>query len=39
MTAGSHFIQFDAAGLPSGLYIARLTSGENVGVQKLMLVK
>lgn len=39
MTAGTHTVQFNAGGLPSGLYLARLTSGENVAVQKLMLLK
>ncbi|MBU0690855.1 T9SS type A sorting domain-containing protein [bacterium] len=39
MTAGSHAVQFNAAGLPSGLYFARLISGSDVAVQKLMLVK
>ena len=37
--AGSFSIRFDASGLSSGLYIARLASGKNVSVQKMLLTK
>lgn len=37
--AGTYTVSFDATNLPSGLYFARLTSGTNVQVRKLMLVK
>ncbi len=37
--AGRYSLTFNAADLPSGLYFARLVSGTNVQVQKLMLVK
>jgi hypothetical protein len=39
MHAGNHSVTFDAKGLSSGLYFARLVSGSDVQVQKLMLVK
>ncbi len=37
--AGSYSVSFDAADLPTGLYIARLTAGESAQSRKLMLVK
>lgn len=39
MTAGAHSVRFDAAGLASGLYFARLVSGANTAVQKIVLMK
>ncbi len=39
MNAGAHSVAFDAAELPSGLYLARLTAGENSAVHKMMLLK
>lgn len=38
-TSGRYQVSFDAGNLPTGLYFARLTSGANTQVQKLMLVK
>ncbi len=37
--AGIHQITFDGSNLPSGLYFAKLTAGENIDVQKLVLLK
>jgi hypothetical protein len=37
--AGTYTVSFDAAQLPSGIYFARLTSGANTQVRKLMLIK
>ncbi|TKJ42357.1 hypothetical protein CEE37_01360 [candidate division LCP-89 bacterium B3_LCP] len=37
--AGSHEITFNAASLPSGIYLARLESGGQKSVQKLVLIK
>ncbi|TKJ42356.1 hypothetical protein CEE37_01355 [candidate division LCP-89 bacterium B3_LCP] len=37
--AGSHEITFNAASLPSGIYLARLESGGQTFVQKLILMK
>ena len=37
--AGVYEIPFDGSHLPSGLYFARLQSGENINVQKLLLLK
>jgi|GEM_PF-6101033 len=37
--AGSHQATFDGAGLPSGLYFARLTAGDFTQTQKLILLK
>lgn len=39
MNAGTHVARFDAATLGSGLYFARLVSGSNTAVQKLVLMK
>jgi hypothetical protein len=38
-TAGYHTVLFDAAGLPSGLYLYRLTAGETTLFKKMLLVK
>lgn len=37
--AGEHRVQFDGRNLPSGCYFYRLTSGGNVRVRKLLLLK
>jgi len=37
--AGSHAVTFDATGLPSGIYFARLTAGGFAAVEKLVLLK
>ena len=37
--AGRHEVRFDAAGLPSGTYFARLESGSFFGTRSLVLVK
>ncbi|MBO6792424.1 MAG: T9SS type A sorting domain-containing protein [Balneolaceae bacterium] len=37
--AGSYTVRFDASGLSSGIYIYRLTSGNVVKTQKMMLMK
>ncbi|RJP74669.1 MAG: T9SS C-terminal target domain-containing protein [Candidatus Zixiibacteriota bacterium] len=37
--AGSHEVTFDAAGLPSGVYLLRMQAGEYSEVMKMMLVK
>ena len=37
--AGSHQVSFDAAGLPAGLYLARLEANGHSETQKLLLVK
>lgn len=39
MTAGYHLVTFDAAALPSGLYLYRMVAGEASFVKKMMLVK
>ena len=36
-SAGSHSVTFDAAGLPSGIYIARLHLGERVESMRMVL--
>jgi len=36
---GTHEVTFDASGLPSGIYFARLRAGEQTLTHKLMLVK
>lgn len=38
-TAGSHEVRFHAAGLPSGLYVARLQSGREVQTVRLTLAR
>ncbi|RJP73668.1 MAG: T9SS C-terminal target domain-containing protein [Candidatus Zixiibacteriota bacterium] len=37
--AGSHEVSFDGTGLPSGVYLVRLTAGEVSQVQKIVLLK
>jgi hypothetical protein len=37
--AGTHEITFDASGLASGIYLVKLTAGNFVGVEKLVLMK
>ena len=39
MSAGSHTVNFNAKGLPTGIYIARLQTGAKVVSSKLQLVK
>jgi len=39
MNRGSHETLFDASNLPSGVYLARLTTPERIQTQKLMLIK
>jgi hypothetical protein len=38
-TPGTHHILFDGAGLPSGIYLVRLTVGDLTRTQKLVLMK
>jgi hypothetical protein len=38
-TSGTHQVNFDAAGLPAGLYLARLEANGRSETQKLLLVK
>jgi len=38
-SAGVHELTFDASGLPSGMYLAKMQAGEYLGVQKMVLVK
>ncbi len=38
-TAGHHEIAFDAQGLPSGLYLARMGAGATLQIQRLTLLK
>jgi hypothetical protein len=39
MEAGVHFTRFDASNMPSGIYIYRLTAGNIVFTNKMMLIK
>ncbi len=39
LNSGRHTVQFNAAGLPSGLYFYRLTVGETVMQKKMLLLK
>ena len=39
ITAGHFSIKWDASSYPSGIYIAKMTSGEYVSTKKLMLIK
>lgn len=39
MNSGSYEVKFDASVLPSGIYLYRLSAGENVSVKKMMLLK
>jgi hypothetical protein len=36
---GNHHVTFDASGLPSGIYLARLVAGDFTDVQKMVLLK
>ena len=38
-SAGSHEIKFNAAGLPSGVYIFRLEAGKNSAAVKMILLR
>jgi hypothetical protein len=37
--AGYHEVRFDAASIPSGVYLCRLTAGEFVKAQRLVVLK
>ena len=37
--AGEHVLNWNAEGRPSGLYFYRVTAGEHVSVNKMMLMK
>ncbi|MBK6767240.1 MAG: carboxypeptidase regulatory-like domain-containing protein [bacterium] len=39
MSAGRHSINYAADGLPSGMYLVKMTSGNFTGVQKIVLLK
>jgi len=39
MTAGSHEVEFNAAGLPSGIYIYRLNAGDFSAARTMLLMK
>lgn len=39
MNPGSHVIKFNAANLPSGVYLYRLTAGNYVSIKKMILLK
>lgn len=39
VAAGAHNVVFSGSGLPSGLYIARLTAGGVIGTEKMLLLK
>lgn len=39
LQAGRHTVRFDASNLPSGIYLYRLTSGNNVVTKKMVLQK
>jgi hypothetical protein len=39
LTAGYHSVRFDAANMPSGLYLYRMKAGESSFVRKMMLMK
>jgi hypothetical protein len=38
-TAGGHTVEFDAAGLPSGVYFYRIHAGSFTAMQKMVLMK
>jgi hypothetical protein len=39
MNAGEHAVTFDASGLPSGIYFARMTAGSQMKTQKMVLLR
>ena len=39
MNAGYHNVTWDAANVPSGVYIVKVTTGSNTSIQKVMLMK
>ena len=39
MPAGEHVVRFEAAGLPSGLYLYRVQAGQQVQTRKMLLLK
>jgi hypothetical protein len=39
LDAGTHSVRFDASSLPSGIYIYRLTAGNSVFTNKMLLIK
>ena len=39
LQAGNYIVKFDAADLPSGMYFAKLTTGDRSAVVKLNLIK
>jgi hypothetical protein len=39
LTAGIHEFNFNAGGLPSGIYFCRLSAGEKVSIMKMNLIK
>ena len=39
VSAGNHEVQFDATGLPSGLYFYTLNAGNLVETRKMLLLK
>ncbi len=39
LTAGAHRIQWNAAGMPSGMYVYALTAGSYTNVKRMMVVK
>lgn len=38
-SAGQHQVQWDAAGMPSGIYYYQITAGEFISMKKMVLVK
>ena len=39
MAAGRHEVNFDAAGLPTGMYLAKMSAADFSAVQKIVLLK
>jgi len=39
MQAGAHDVVFDARGLASGVYFARLSAGEAVAMRRMLLLR
>jgi hypothetical protein len=39
LSPGEHQIEWDAEGLPSGIYFARLSTSETNSVMKLLMIK